>query len=69
MGIRLAILICTAVQAMIAAALAFADFFPPEWKIGLVVASAGLAVVLNQLPSWQNAPTATAALNLAAPAD
>lgn len=60
MGLRFAILILTALQAMIAAALGFADMFPTEWKIALIIASAGIAVVLNQLPTWQESPAAQA---------
>jgi hypothetical protein len=52
LGIRITVTLLTALQAMIAALLGFAEILPQEAKIGLVVASAGLAVVLNQIPSW-----------------
>jgi len=55
-AIRVAILLLTMTQACISALLGFADVLPQQWKIALVVASAGLAVALNQIPSWMNAP-------------
>jgi hypothetical protein len=45
--------------------LGFAEILPQEWKIGLVVASAMIAVLLNQVPSWQQAPAAQRALKKA----
>lgn len=56
--IRILITVLAATQAMISTALAFSDQLPNGVKIGLVVASAGLAVVLNQIPSWNNAGVA-----------
>jgi len=47
---------------MIAAVLGFGDILPQEYKVGLVAVSAGLAVVLNQIPSWQQAPRAQRAM-------
>ena len=63
--IRITITLLTATQAMIAAVLGFADILPTEWKVGLLVTSAGLAVVLNQVPSWTAAPSASRALKRA----
>lgn len=60
--IRVCTTILAAAQAMIAAALGFGDQLADEWKFGLVVVSAGLAIVINQLPSWQGAPAAARAL-------
>lgn len=57
--LRIVITLLAACQAGIAAALAYPDFdLPNVVKFGLVVASAALAVVLNQVPSWQSAPGA-----------
>jgi len=63
--IRVLITILTAAQAMIAATLGFGEILPQEWKVVLVVLSAGLAVVLNQIPSWNHAPAADRALRRA----
>lgn len=68
-GIRVTITIVTAAQAMVAAVLGFGDVIPQAWKIGLVVASAGLAVVANQIPSWQNAGAAERALRAETPTE
>jgi len=62
LGIRIAITLLTAAQAMIAAVLGFGDILPQEYKVGLVAVSAGLAVVLNQIPRWQQAPRAQRAM-------
>jgi len=69
LGIRIGITLLTAAQAMIAAALGFAEILPQEAKVGLVILSAGLAVVINQIPSWQSAPRAERALRNASPSD
>lgn len=58
LGFRIAITVVAAAQAMVAAALGFGEIIPQQYKFGLVVVSAGLAVVANQLPSWQSAPHA-----------
>jgi len=60
--LRILITVLSATQAGIAALLGFTEVLPMEWKIALVVASAALAVVLNQVPSWQRAPAAERAL-------
>jgi len=62
LGIRVTITLLTAGQAMIAAALGFAEILPEEAKVALVVLAAGLAVLSNQIPSWQNAGKAERAL-------
>lgn len=62
LAIRITITILTAAQAGITALLAFTDVLPQAVKIGLVVASAMLAVALNQVPSWGGAPAAAKAL-------
>lgn len=62
---RVSITLLTAAQAMIAAVLGFADLLPIEWKIGLITTSAGLAIVINQIPSWNAAPSAARALKRA----
>lgn len=62
LAIRVTITVLTVLQAGIAALLGFADILPQEAKIGLVVASAMLAVALNQVPSWAGAPAAARAL-------
>ena len=54
--IRVAITLVAVIQAMIAALLGFAEILPQEWKVLLVVVAAGLAVLSNQIPSWQSAP-------------
>lgn len=64
-GIRITITVITALQAMVAALLGFGEIIPQNWKIILVVASAGLAVIANQVPSWQQAPAASRALKKA----
>jgi hypothetical protein len=61
-GIRITITVLTALQAGIAALLALELDLAIAVKAGLVVASAMLAVVLNQVPSWQSAPAASRAL-------
>lgn len=63
--IRITITLLAAAQAMIAAVLGFADILPQEWKIVLIALSAGLAVVINQVPSWTSAPAASRALRRA----
>lgn len=65
LGIRILITLLAALQAGIAALLGFAEILPQEAKIGLVVASAMLAVCLNQIPSWNQAPSAQRALKKA----
>ena len=69
MGFRITITLLTAMQAMIAAYLGFGELVPQSWKIGLVVISAGIAVVLNQLPSWGNAVKAQEAVDAKLPHD
>lgn len=69
LAIRISITLITAIQAMIAAALGFAEILPQEAKIILVIISAGLAVVINQIPSWSNAPSAARAMRRANPTD
>lgn len=54
--IRIGITCIAVAQAMIAALLGFADILPQQWKVVLVVLAAGLAVLANQVPSWQSAP-------------
>jgi hypothetical protein len=66
LAIRVVILLLTMTQACISALLGFAELLPQQWKIALVVASAGLAVALNQIPSWMNAPRADRAMRAAA---
>jgi hypothetical protein len=51
--IRIAVLVLTVTQAMIAALLGFGDVLPQQWKIALVVLSAGVSVALNQMPRIQ----------------
>ena len=63
--IRVTITLLAATQAVVAAVLGFADILPVEWKVALVAVSAGLAVVINQIPSWQGAPAAGRALKKA----
>jgi hypothetical protein len=65
LAIRILITFLATAQAGIAALLGFAEILPQEAKIGLVVASAMLAVLLNQVPSWQSAPAAGRALKKA----
>jgi len=62
LSIRIVITFLTALQAGIAALLGFGDVVPQQWKIALVVASAMIAVLLNQVPSWQQAPAANRAM-------
>lgn len=69
LSIRISITLLTAAQAMIAAALGFAEILPQEAKVLLVIISAGLAVVINQVPSWRNAGNAERALRNADPTD
>lgn len=69
LGIRIAITVVAVIQAMVAATLGFAEILPQEAKIVLVVIAAGLAVLSNQIPSWQQAGTAERALRRAAPND
>jgi len=69
LGIRVTITLLTAAQAMIAAALGFAEILPQEAKVLMVILSAGLAVVINQVPSWQNAGSAARAMDKANPTD
>lgn len=57
LGIRITITVLTALQAGIAALLALELELAIAVKAGLVVASAMLAVVLNQIPSWGSAPS------------
>ena len=61
-GIRITITVLLVAQAMVAALLGFADLIPQQWKIILVVVSAGIGVALNQITSWQSAPAAARAL-------
>jgi len=63
--IRITITLLAAAQAMIAAVLGFGEILPQEWKIGLIVVSAGLAVVINQVPSWTAAPGVARAMKRA----
>lgn len=58
-ALRVATAVLMAVQASITAYLAFGDLVPQTTKIALVVASAGLAVLLNQLPRPQDKPQAS----------
>lgn len=51
--IRISVAVLTIVQAMIAALLGFGEYIGQEWKIALVVLSAGVSVALNQLPRIQ----------------
>ena len=60
--IRIGITFVAVCQAMIAALLGFGDILPQQWKVVLVVIAAGLAVLSNQLPSWQKAPQVDRAL-------
>jgi len=69
LGIRIAITIVACAQAMIAAALGFAEILPEAAKVALVVLAAGLAVLSNQIPSWQSAPRAERALRNANPTE
>jgi hypothetical protein len=69
LAIRVTITILTACQAGIAALLGFGEIVPQEWKVALVVASAMLAVVLNQVPSWRGAPAAERAMKAQRPTD
>lgn len=66
-AIRITITILAALQAGIAALLAFGDVLPQWGKIACVVASAMIGVLLNQVPSWSSAPQAAAALRAGAP--
>jgi hypothetical protein len=65
LGLRILITLLAAAQAGIAALLGFAEILPQSAKVGLVVASAVLAVLLNQIPSWSAAPAAQRALKKA----
>ena len=65
LAIRISITLLAALQAGIAALLGFGDVIPQQFKIGLVVASAMVAVLLNQIPSWQGAPAAERAMKKA----
>lgn len=65
LALRVLITLLAALQAGIAALLGFGEILPQEAKIGLVVASAMLAVLLNQIPSWQAAPAAQRAMKKA----
>lgn len=61
--IRILITFLSAAQAGMTALLAFTDLaLPVEAKAAIVVASAIIAVILNQVPSWQSAPKAERAL-------
>ena len=62
LGIRIAITVVATIQAMVAATLGFAEILPQEAKVALVIIAAGLAVLSNQIPSWQNAPRAERAM-------
>ena len=64
-GLKVAITLLAAAQAMIAALLGFAEILPQWAKVGLVVLAAGIAVVLNQMPSWQDSARAERALDKA----
>jgi len=64
-AIRLAILLLSIGQAAISAVLGFSEILPIEAKIALIAASAGIAVALNQIPSWAAAPHAARALKRA----
>lgn len=64
-AIRILIVVLGGSQAGIAAMLGFAEYLPQEVKIGLVVASAVLAYVLNTVPSWGQAAASARALKKA----
>jgi hypothetical protein len=55
-ALRLAVTVLAAVQAGITAYLGFGEQIPQELKIAAVVASAVLAVLINQLPRIQDTP-------------
>ena len=59
---RIAVVMVGCLQVGVTALLGFQDQLPLEWKIVLVVASAMLVFLGNQLPSLQNAPRAARAL-------
>jgi hypothetical protein len=66
LALRILIAVLSATQAGIAALLAFSDLaLPVEAKASCVVASAVIGVLLNQVPSWQQAPAAQRALQKA----
>jgi hypothetical protein len=70
LAIRILITLLGGVQVGIATLLAL-DYIElaDVMKAGLVVASAVIAVVLNQVPSWQSAPAAERRLRKRPPID